>query len=60
MQTANTARVFMTVNFKSEFGCVTALALSLYSKVVQNVPLIDSILHALLIAVISHITKLHV
>ena len=46
----------MTTNFKSAVGRVTAIALNLYSTFFK-LPL-QSILHDLLIAVISHITKI--
>ena len=46
----------MTTHFNSSVGCVTAIALNLLN-VLQTDPLVGSVLHDLLIAVISHITK---
>ena len=62
LATANTARVFMTTNFKFAVGrVITAIALTeSLLKVFQIVPLAGSILHDLLIAVISHITKIQI
>ena len=57
--TANTAHVFITTNFKSAVGRVTAIICSKsLLNVLQTVPLVDYILHDLLTAVISHITKI--
>ena len=55
--TANTGRVFMTTNFKSAVVCNCYYPESLLN-VLQTVPLVDSILHDLLFAVISHINKI--
>ena len=58
--TANTACVFMTANFISAaWSNDTSYSESLL-YVLQNVLLVDPILHDLFIAVISHITKLQI